>query len=143
MASPLRGTRVVVVGAGLAGLTAARDLTRRGAEVEVIEARERLGGRVWTLRDDDFSTEPVEAGGEFIDGDHTAIRELARELVVPLVRVVRGGFGLALELVGALKTYPTQTTIWQAFRRALRRDAAAFEADGCNWDGSVAAAGSA
>ena len=140
MASSLRGTRVVVVGAGLAGLTAARDLTRQGAEVRVVEARDRLGGRVWTLRDDEFSREPVEAGGEFIDGDHTAIRELARELDVPLVRVVRGGFGLALDTDGKFKIHTTQQTIWRAFTRALARDAKAFQSSGCNWNGSVAAA---
>jgi monoamine oxidase len=140
MTSHLRGTRVIVVGAGLAGLTAARDLGRAGAEVRVIESRERLGGRVWTLRDDDFSTEPVEAGGEFIDGDHTAIRQLARELDVSLVRVIRSGFGLALETDAGLKTYSTQSTIWQGFRRALKREAAAFETDRRSWNGSVAAA---
>ncbi len=139
MASSLRGTRVVVVGAGLAGLTAARDLARQGAEVRVVEARERLGGRVWTMREDDFSTEPVEAGGEFIDGDHTAIRELARALGVPLVRVIRGGFGLALETNGRFKIHATQQPVWKAFQRALAPDANAFRSDGCNWNGSLAA----
>jgi monoamine oxidase len=140
MASSLRGVRVIVVGAGLAGLTAARDLARQAADVLVVEARERLGGRVWTLHDDEFSADPVEAGGEFIDGDHTAIRELARELDVPLVRVLRGGFGLALDTDGSLKIHANPRTIWRAFKRALARDADAFESAGCNWNGSVAAA---
>ena len=42
---------VLIVGAGLAGLAAARELERRGCDVIVIEARERVGDRVWTLRD--------------------------------------------------------------------------------------------
>ena len=40
--------RIVVIGAGLAGLTAARELQRQGHEVVIIEARERIGGRIWT-----------------------------------------------------------------------------------------------
>ncbi|HYH88850.1 MAG TPA: NAD(P)/FAD-dependent oxidoreductase, partial [Solirubrobacteraceae bacterium] len=43
--------RVVVVGAGLSGLVAARELEARGCEVAVLEARERIGGRVWVRRD--------------------------------------------------------------------------------------------
>ena len=42
--------RVVVIGAGLAGLAAAQDLVRQGQEVTVLEARERPGGRLWTSR---------------------------------------------------------------------------------------------
>jgi monoamine oxidase len=43
------GTRVVVVGAGFAGLAAADSLRARGAEVTVLEARGRVGGRVWSV----------------------------------------------------------------------------------------------
>ena len=49
----LEGVQVLVAGGGLAGLAAADDLVRRGADVHVIEARERLGGRAWTVRDPD------------------------------------------------------------------------------------------
>ena len=52
MASQLSGVTVAVVGAGLAGLAAARDLERHGAHVTVIEARDRVGGRVHTIRQD-------------------------------------------------------------------------------------------
>ena len=51
MNAPLDGVSVLVAGAGLAGLTAARDLVRVGANVTVVEARSRLGGRV-TMSED-------------------------------------------------------------------------------------------
>jgi monoamine oxidase len=69
---------VVVLGAGLAGLAAARDLTRGGADVVVLEARERVGGRVEaaTLADG----RRVQLGGEVIGHAHVAYRDLAGEL---------------------------------------------------------------
>lgn len=59
---------VAVVGAGLAGLTAALDLEAQGYEVSVFEARERVGGRVWTdqIMNFDGSLTPIERGAEFI-----------------------------------------------------------------------------
>jgi monoamine oxidase len=136
----LRGVRVVVVGGGLSGLAAARALSRAGGDVHVIEARERLGGRVWTLREDDFSPEPVELGGEFIDGSHSAIRDLANELGLELTRVIREGFGLALEVDGRLRIYTTHQPAWRRFQKTLEDAAQAFQESGRNWQSSVAAA---
>ena len=70
--------RVVVVGAGLAGLTCALDLAAAGWDVRVLEARDRVGGRVHTLRvwDGDLH---AEGGGESIDDNHDAIQALVRE----------------------------------------------------------------
>jgi monoamine oxidase len=58
---------VVVIGAGMAGITAARDCARAGIDVVVVEAQTRIGGRVHTARD--FGEHPVEQGAEFV---HTA-----------------------------------------------------------------------
>jgi monoamine oxidase len=58
---------VLVIGAGLAGLAAAGRLARSGLHVTVLEARDRIGGRVHTLRDPRFPI-PVELGAEFIHG---------------------------------------------------------------------------
>ena len=59
----LAGTRVVVAGGGLAGLTAARDLVTSGASVLVLEGRDHVGGRVFTVRDGLTDGQHAEAGG--------------------------------------------------------------------------------
>jgi monoamine oxidase len=84
--------RVIVAGAGLAGLTAARTIARAGGEVRVFDARPRPGGRVWTVRDGFAGGGHGELGGEFIDEEHTAIRDLCGEVGLPIVRILPGGF---------------------------------------------------
>jgi monoamine oxidase len=76
--------RVVVVGAGLAGMTAALDLRDAGWDVVVLEARDRVGGRVHTLRDPFTDGLHAEAGGESIDDNHDAIQALAHRYGLPL-----------------------------------------------------------
>lgn len=76
--------RVAVIGAGLAGLTCAYRLGQRGIRATVYEASNRLGGRCWTLRGAFAEGQFVERGGELIDQGHTAIRQLAQELRLPL-----------------------------------------------------------
>jgi len=69
-----------VVGAGYAGLTAARRLTQGGSTVAVLEARDRIGGRIWTQQLSDGS--PVDRGGAWLGPAHDAIFALAREVEV-------------------------------------------------------------
>ncbi len=73
-----RGRRVIVVGAGLAGLAAARFLRRRGVDVVVFEAQERVGGRVRSHALSNGSV--VELGAEFVLPGHDTLRRLTREL---------------------------------------------------------------
>ena len=74
---------VAVLGAGLAGLSAARDLRRSGADVIVLEARDRPGGRVEAVTLPDGRV--VQAGGEVFGPGHTAYGELVEELGLAVV----------------------------------------------------------
>lgn len=80
---------VVVIGAGVAGLAAAAELTARGLDVVVVEARGRVGGRIHTRYDTD-SPFPVELGAEFID------------VPGPAWEVMRAAGGAAVRSVGGM-----------------------------------------
>ncbi|MBV8608299.1 MAG: FAD-dependent oxidoreductase [Singulisphaera sp.] len=79
-------TQVLVVGAGAAGLAASRRLARHGLDVVVLEARDRIGGRVHTLREPGWPL-PLEAGAEFIHGDLGALRPAVEALRLSTVAV--------------------------------------------------------
>ena len=68
---------VVIVGAGAAGLTAANQLKKAGLSVAVLEARDRVGGRLWT---DTIDGAMLEIGGQWISPDQTALIETVDEL---------------------------------------------------------------
>ena len=70
---------MIVVGAGLSGLVAARALASAGVEVTVLEARDRVGGRTLTTL---LDGQPVDLGGQWIGDRHTRLRALADELGV-------------------------------------------------------------
>lgn len=71
-----RRKRILVIGAGMAGLTAARRLATAGRQVLVLEARDRVGGRIRTLRE---QGEILELGAEFIHGKPPELWELINE----------------------------------------------------------------
>ena len=68
---------ILILGAGAAGLAAARDLSRAGWSVTVLEARDRIGGRIFTLSENDGPA-PIELGAEFIHGKSPALWEIAK-----------------------------------------------------------------
>jgi monoamine oxidase len=76
--------RIVIVGAGLAGLSCAYDLKRAGYTAAVYEGSDRLGGRCWTYHGDFAGGQIAEHGGELIDQGHTQVRQLAQGLGLDL-----------------------------------------------------------
>ena len=112
--------RIVIVGAGLAGLTCAYRLARAGYVAHVYEASDRIGGRCWTIRDAFADGQIAEHGGELIDQGHNAIRNLAQELGLRLDNLLRAeanGTELLGYFDGAPYTFPELTDdikqVWQ------------------------------
>ena len=94
---------VIVVGAGFAGLTAARQLSAAGAKVLVLEARDRVGGR--TLNGDIGGGKIVELGGQWVGPGQTQLLALADEFGVATFPTYNDGNSL-LYSNGALLPYP-------------------------------------
>ncbi|MBF2051175.1 MAG: FAD-dependent oxidoreductase [Leptolyngbya sp. IPPAS B-1204] len=90
---------VLIVGAGIAGLTAAYRLQQAGVPIDVIEASHRIGGRLVSLTNFPGSLGTVELGGEFIDSHHTHVRRLATELGLELADLRAADAGLEREIL--------------------------------------------
>src|SRR4030095_14009681 len=73
-----RMEKIIIVGGGVSGLMAARELSRHGYSPTILEATDRLGGRIHTIRDSLFSR-PVEKGVEFIHGNLPLTTQLLKE----------------------------------------------------------------
>jgi monoamine oxidase len=83
---PPHSDRIIVVGAGAAGLMAARELGRAGSKVTILEARERCGGRIHPLPSTDFGY-LAEGGAEFVHGEAPVTRGLLREAGLSLLPI--------------------------------------------------------
>lgn len=84
----MTGADVVVLGAGMAGLAAAEGLGAAGRRVVVLEARDRIGGRIHTVDDPGLEV-PVELGAEFVHGRPAALVDLIGDLGLTLEAVPR------------------------------------------------------
>ncbi len=128
LARPARGAsapKVVVVGAGLAGLTCAYRLKQKGIRADVYEASNRLGGRCWTRRGDFDDGQIAEHGGELIDTGHRELRKLARELgldTVDLLAAEPDGTDEGYYFDGAPYTHPQATSDFKAVKAKLSAD---------------------
>ncbi len=69
---------IIVVGAGACGLMAARELSKKGKRVLIIESRNRIGGRIWSLPKSKFNF-IAEAGAEFVHGEAKITQSLIKE----------------------------------------------------------------
>lgn len=92
---------VVVVGAGLSGLCAARRLVQQGVNVTVLEARDRVGGRTWTQ---DIGQGRFDVGGQWIGPGQERVRALVDELGLETFRTYTQGKKV-LEVGGKVSTY--------------------------------------
>jgi monoamine oxidase len=77
---------VIVIGAGAAGLSAAAELADSGLSVILLEARDRIGGRIYTLKDPSQQF-PIELGAEFVHGRPPEIMEVLRQNKIPVSEV--------------------------------------------------------
>ncbi|MEG4011408.1 MULTISPECIES: flavin monoamine oxidase family protein [unclassified Microcoleus] len=85
---------ILVVGAGIAGLTAAYRLRQAGVRADIIEATNRVGGRIRTIPKVAGTLIPAELGGEYIDTGHTNLISLATELGLQAIDLAQVQSGL-------------------------------------------------
>jgi len=121
------GRPVAILGAGIAGLTAAYRLQKEGVSCEIFEASARIGGRMFSKRN--FNAEGMfcELGGELVDSDHEDLIELAHELGVEIQELKGGDKGVDLYFFGD-KHYTDEQLIpaFQPFASKLASDKAAI-----------------
>ncbi|HZV79494.1 MAG TPA: NAD(P)/FAD-dependent oxidoreductase [Candidatus Binatus sp.] len=118
-------TDVIVIGAGVAGVTAARGIARRGLKVTILEARQRIGGRIHTLRD--LCDAPVEAGAELIHGKRAQTWADLKAAGLTVRPNSHGATAMMLDLGDGARWLPHALLHPQAWRSfdVLRRLAAA------------------
>jgi monoamine oxidase len=133
----MRGTSVLVAGAGLAGLTAARELTKQGAGVIVVDARDRVGGRVLTTREPFLHGEHAEAGADLIDESQTEICKLISAIGLRTAKILPGGFTPVQQIGGRRRIGGKRA--WQELERRVQPEVRAFCVSEQRWDGGVAA----
>ena len=120
---------IIVIGAGVAGLAAARHLTAAGRRVLILEARSRLGGRILTVRDA-LSPLPIELGAEFVHGSPREMWRILDSSRLPVMEVMGDNYFSA---GGKVQKSPAQANqferVYEAMREAPEQSFADFIAN--------------
>jgi monoamine oxidase len=123
--------RVVVIGGGFSGLAAAYELTRAGYDVTVVEARNRVGGRVISFSDI-VPGKNVEGGGELIGSNHPAWVGYAKQFKLDFLDVGEEDAEFPIVLNGKRLTADESEALWEEMEAAFKpllADAANIDAD--------------
>ena len=123
--------RVVVVGGGVSGLAAAYELSRAGYEVTVVEARNRVGGRVISFSEF-VPGKSVEGGGELIGSNHPAWVAYAKQFGLQFIDVSEEDLEAPIVLNGKKVTAEQSEQLWEEMEKAFSTilvDAAKVDAD--------------
>lgn len=131
--SPLTAAagRVVVVGAGFSGLAAAYELSRAGYEVTVVEARNRVGGRIISFSDL-VPGKQVEGGGELIGSNHPAWVAYAKQFTLEFLDVSEEDLDFPIVLGGKALSADQSEKLWEELEAAFNTivvDAAKVDAN--------------
>jgi monoamine oxidase len=129
---------VLIAGAGLAGLTAARDLAKKGAHVMVTEARDRVGGRVYTRHEPFHHRQHAEAGADLIEASQDEICKLISEVGLRRAHILPGGF-TGIREMGRTRRISGRGG-WFELARRLQPEVRSFCLSESRWDGAVAKA---
>src|SRR5687768_13326778 len=125
------GKRVVVIGAGFSGLTAAFELSQAGYDVTVVEARNRVGGRVVSFSDM-VPRKVVEGGGELIGSNHPTWVAYAKRFGLEFLDVTEEDLEFPIVLNGKRVTAEQSEALWEQMEKAfssILADAAKVDAD--------------
>ncbi len=133
----MEGLHVIVAGGGLAGLAAARELEAGGARVTVVEARDRVGGRVHTIRAGFASRQHAEGGADLIEGEQRPVRDLAASVGLKPARILRRAFGYyGPDRRGRRRIHAGPAAFAEA-KRHLEREVEDYRRAGERWDSAV------
>src|SRR5688572_3455403 len=126
-----KGGRAVIIGAGFSGLAAAYELSKAGYDVTVVEARNRVGGRVITFSDI-VPGKTVEGGGELIGSNHPAWVGYAKQFGLRFLDMTEEDAEFPIVLNGKRLSSEQSEKLWEEMEAAfapLLADAAKVDAD--------------